>query len=438
MKRVMRYICLCMVMSLCLVFFSGVDVAAVNQNDVIYVIPLEQTVEKGLQSFLQRAIDEAEKAEATVIVIEMNTLGGEIEAAVDIAQTFKMTPLPMITYVTGTATSAGAYIALNTPMIAMAPGTSIGAAEPRVITGEVADPKTLAFWRAEMESAADAYDRPEIYAAAMVDRSVVIEGLTAEGELLSLTAQKAVEVGIADGVFKNRQEVLNHYGYSGTVIEVKVSFAEKLARFVTNPYVMPILLTIAFLGIAIEFIIPGFGLPGIMGISALGIFFLGHIVSGAAGYEVLILFVLGVILLAIELFVPGGIFGIAGFIAMGLAIVLAAHDTALGIKSLFIALLITVVVSIILIKYFGFRGVWNKFVLSDSQQNEAGYVAPQVPKDLLGQEGIALTPLRPAGTARFADDYLADVVGESGYITQGKKVKVVKIEGTRIVVREVV
>lgn len=410
---------------------------ASTQEDIIYIIPLEDTVERGLHSFLTRALQEAQAAGATVVIIEMDTLGGRIDAAMEIGKLLRTYPIPIITYVTGTATSAGAYIALNTPNIAMSPGSSIGAAEPRIITGQEVDPKSMAVWKAEMESAADAFGRDRIYAAAMVDRNVEIEGLVAKGEILSLTANQATEVGIADGVFNNRQAVLNHYGYAGTILNIDLTFAEKVARFVTNPYVVLALLTIAFLGIAIEFLVPGFGFPGIIGIGALALFFAGHMIAGAAGYEVIILFIIGIILLGIEFFAPGfGIFGITGLGAMGAAIVLAAQDTAMGIQSLFIALLITFVVSIILVKYFGFKGVWHKFILSDAQKNEHGYVAPQQRQELLGEIGEALTPLRPSGTALF-DENLADVVSEAGYIQKGKKIKVVKIEGTRIVVREV-
>jgi len=434
-KQYQLYIILFALILLAMVSFPAVGYAA--DEELIYVIPLEGTVEKGLNSFMQRSLNEAKEAEATVIIIEMDTLGGSIDAAMDIAKTLRMYPKPIITYVTGTATSAGAYIALNTPMIAMSPGSSIGAAEPRDISGQPVDPKIMAVWKSEMESSAEAYGREKIYAAAMVDSNVEIEGLVKQGELLSLTALQAVDVGIADGVYKNRLEVLNSYGYSGKIISVELTIAERLARFVTNPYVMIVLLAVGFIGLAIEFIVPGYGLPGILGITSLATYFLGHIIAGAAGYEVLILFVIGIILLAIELFAPGfGLFGIAGLLAMGIAIVIAAYDTSLGITSLFIALLITIVVSVILIKYFGFRGVWNKFILNDTQQNEDGYAAPQSRKELVGYEGKAVTPLRPAGSAKFEDE-LVDVVAESGYIASGNKVKVVKVEGVRVVVREI-
>ncbi|OEF96228.1 NfeD family protein [Desulfuribacillus alkaliarsenatis] len=412
-------------------------VNADSDEDIIFVIPMEGPVEKGLDAFLKRSLTAARDEGATVVVIEMNTLGGSVDAAMSIGNRLIASEIPVITYITGTATSAGAYIALNTPMIAMSPGSTIGAAEPRFLTGQEVDPKILAFWKSEMEAAAEAFDRDPIYAAAMVDRSVVIEGLVNEEQLLSLTANKATEVGIADGVFTNRQQMLDHYGYSGQIIQADITLAERLARFVTSPNVIPFLLTIAFLGIAIEFLVPGFGLPGILGVSALAIFFIGHMAAGAAGYEVLIIFIIGIILLSIEFFAPGfGIFGISGIVAMGAAIVLAAQDTTLGMQSLLIALAITFVVSIILVKYFGYRGIWSKFILSEKQQNELGYVAPQQRKDLLGQIGETITPLRPSGTAQF-DDYLADVVGEGGYIQSGRKVKVVKVEGTRIVVREI-
>ncbi|WP_436796449.1 NfeD family protein [Desulfuribacillus stibiiarsenatis] len=400
-------------------------------------MPMESSIEKGLSVYLKRALDDAVQQGASVVVIEMNTLGGSVDAALEIGRDLRSYQIPIITYVTGTATSAGAYIALNTPMIAMSPGSSIGAAEPRIITGQETDPKYVAFWRSEMEAAADAFGRDPQIAAAMADRSIAIDGIIKEGEILSLSAQRATEMGISDGVFANRNLMLEHYGYEGVTIHSEITIAERLARFITQPYAIPILLTIAFVGIAIEFLVPGFGLPGLVGISALLLFFFGHIVAGFAGYEVLILFVIGVILLSIEFFAPGfGIFGISGVGAIIAAIIIAAHDTTLGITSLFIAFAITIVISVILVRFFGYRGVWNKIILSETQQNESGYIAHQNSNQLLGQTGLAVTPLRPAGTMEIGDTRI-DVISQGSFIDRGKTVKIVKIEGTRVIVREI-
>ena len=429
-------------MFLALIIFSSISlitqppVHSQAEDKVVYFIPIEQAVERGLEAFLKRALDTAEAEGADHIVLEIDTPGGLVDAATNIAFLIKNTETPITAYVTAQALSAGAYIALNADQIVMAPGTTMGSAAVIDGAGNAAEEKTQSMWLATLEAAAG--DRDPIYARAMADSSIDLpEYRAGVGELLTLTSNEALEVGYAEAIASDRDELLAFLGLENAIQEgLEVSFAEQIARFVTHPVIIPILLSIGSLGLVLELYSPGFGIPGIMGISALLLFFFGHLFAGFAGFETLILFAAGIILIIIEVFFPGfGIFGILGVIAIIGSMVLASYSTVNILLSILIAVVITVIVSIIFFKYFGYRGPLKRMILTDATKSELGYVSNETRKELIGREGIAMTTLRPSGTANFEGERL-DVVSEGGYIEQGKKVVIVTTQGSRIVVRE--
>lgn len=427
---------------LSLLFFGIVlmwtQTPAQSQSDkpVVYFIPIEQAVERGLEAFLKRALETAELEGADHIVLEIDTPGGLVDAATNIAFIIKNTSPPVTAYVTEQALSAGAYIALNADQIVMAPGTTIGSAAVIDSAGNAAEEKAQSSWLATLEAAAG--DRDPIYARAMADKNVDLPQYRAGvGELLTLTANEALEVGYAEAIAEDRTELLSFIGMEGAIQqEIEVSFAEQIARFVTHPIIIPILLSIGSLGLVLELYSPGFGIPGTMGLSALLLFFFGHLVAGFAGYEVLILFAAGIILIIIEIFFPGfGIFGILGIAAIIGSMVLASYSTVNILFSVLIAIVITAVVSVFFFKYFGYKGPLRKIILTDATKTELGYVSSETRHDLIGKTGYAATSLRPSGTA-IIDEERLDVVSEGGFIEQGKKVKVVVSQGSRIVVRK--
>jgi membrane-bound serine protease (ClpP class) len=433
-----------------LLFFSFIVAAVIlaliqptvhsqTNSEVIYFVPVEQAVERGLEAFLKRAISTAIEEGATQIVLEIDTPGGLVDAATDIATLIRQSEVPTTAYVTGKAWSAGAYLALNADQIVMAPGTSIGSAAVIDGAGNAAEEKMQSAWLATLEGAAQLHGRDPIFARAMADKNVDLpEYRAGVGELLTLSANEAIKVGYAEAIANDRSELLAFLGVENVVErELEVSFAEKIARFVTHPVIIPILLSIGSLGLVLELYSPGFGIPGIMGLSALLLFFFGHLVAGFAGFEVLILFVGGIILIIIEVFFPGfGIFGILGISAIIGSMILASYSTMNILVSILIAIVLTVVVSIIFFKYFGYRGPLKNIILTTSTKSELGYVSNVTRKELIGKVGYAYTVLRPSGTAIFDDERL-DVVSEGGYIEQGKQVKIIATQGSRILVREI-
>jgi membrane-bound ClpP family serine protease len=210
-----------------------------------------------------------------------------------------------------------------------------------------------------------------------------------------------------------------------------------MIEFLTNPVVVTVLLTIAGVGIVLELFTVKFGIAGLIGIFALILFFYGHFQAGFAGVGTLFLFVAGILLIFLEFFLPGAIAGTLGFAALLLSLFLAGPDALQMGVSILIAIAVSIFIFFLMIRTFGKKLVlFNKMVLSESARKEDGYVSNVTRSDLLGMEGRALTILRPAGTI-FINNERVDAVTEGGFIEKNAQVKVIKVEGARIVVREV-
>lgn len=424
--RVVFLVALCLVM---LSIAAGQPGQAAGQS-VVYVIPVQGTIDPGLARFLERAFDQAEQAGADGVILEIRTLGGWVNAALDIRDRIVDSDVRVVAYVRERAWSAGALISLAADELVMAQGASVGAAEPRP-----KEEKLVSALRAEFEDTAELRGRDPRIAAAMVDARVDIPGLVGEGEILTLTAQQAKTHGYAAFLARNRSEVLARWWPEAKVVELRQTPAEQVARFATQPAVAPLLLTLGFLGLLFELFSPGFGIPGLVGLLSLALFFGSHIIAGFAGWEVLALFVLGIILLAVEAMVPGfGVFGLAGIASIVGSIILASADLQQALTSLSMALVSSLFLVVIMARYFGRRGLWRRLTLAVAQGRDAGYLAPSDQAALVGRTGRAITPLRPAGAAEI-DGERIDVVTEGSFIPAGASLRVVKIEGTRVIVR---
>ncbi len=414
------------------------SVPASADKEKVYIVPVEDTVEKGLFSFLKRAINTAEEEGASTVIFRIDTLGGRVDAAADIADLFLKTKLKTVAWVDDEAISAGAFIALNTDEIYMSPNSKMGSAAVIDGEGNAADKKTQSYWNTAMRNAAEQNGRDPRFALAMADTDNDLADYGAgEGKLLTLDEEQALRVGYSEGTVSDQADLLQKLGFEGAdVRQLDETISEKIARFVTNPVIIPILLTIGLLGLVIELFSPGFGWPGLLGFTALGLFFFGHMVAGLAGYETLILFMLGIGLIILEIFLPGGIVGAIGVASVIGSLFMAGENNTQMAVSLLIAVGVSLAVSILMVKVFGKQMKFLKrMILTDSTNSESGYVSNVNRLDLIGQTGIAQTALRPSGIAIIADERL-DVVTEGSFIDQGSPIQVVKTEGSRIVVRE--
>ncbi|WP_127582641.1 NfeD family protein [Paenibacillus koleovorans] len=409
---------------------------------LVYIVPVQQTIESGLESFLKRAFADAEEANARLIVLDIDTLGGRLDAAENIGKLIRQSKVETIAFVQGRAVSAGSYIALNATKIVMQPGSSIGSAA--VVDGNgdhVKDSKIVSHWSSEMRAAAELRGRNPAIAEGMVDENLEvvmtkIKRTVGKGELVSLTAEEALAVGYADKVASTVDEVIAFAGVKDPILlQFEPTFYEKLARFLVHPVVMTLLLLIGIAGVAIELFVPGFGVPGILGIAGFGLYFFGHYIAGFAGGEDVTLFVIGIVLLIIEIFLPTfGILGILGIISIITGVVMAAFDSGNALLSLGIAVVLSIIVIAVFIRVFKHRGIWNKFILKEQLTSEEGFISQASKEHLVGHEGVTVTPLRPAGTAEINGERI-DVVTDGEFIPVQTRVRVEKVEGTRVVVR---
>ncbi|MFJ5768559.1 nodulation protein NfeD [Psychrobacillus sp. NPDC093180] len=433
LSRIIIYFCL-----LVLSFFLVVPTFTADSPSV-YKIPIHKEVEKGLYAFLERSIHDAEEAGANAIIFEINTPGGFVDSAQKIADLLDSTSIRKIAYINSEALSAGAFIALHMDEIYMSPSGTIGAAAVIDSIGNTADEKANSAWKAKMINAAKLTEKDPKFAQAMADDQVDLPQYRAPvGKLLTLTAGEALEVGYSNGTVKSLEELLDKTNLSNAkVIESEETFMESVARFITHPIIVPILLSIASLGLIVELYSPGFGVAGTMGLISIGLFFFGHLVAGLAGYETLIIFIIGVLLIIAEFFLPGGISGILGAAAIIFSIILAGGNIVQMSIAVLIALTVAIVGMVIIMKFFGKRlKAFNKIILSDATTTEQGYVSNENRIDLIGKVAVTMTALRPSGTIRI-DNERIDAVSDGSFVAKDKQVMIIKVEGSRIVVREV-
>lgn len=409
-----------------------------GSGKVVYVIPIEREVERGLEAFLTRTTGEAVEAGADHIIFEIDTPGGRVDSAGQIASLLQSLDIPTTSFIINEALSAGSYIALNTDHIYMRPHATMGASGVITGDGNAADQKAQSAWLAAMKSAAESKGRDPLYAAAMADPDIDLPEYGApQGEYLTLGPSEALEVNYSDGTVSDRDRLLQELGLSeASIVESETSLAEEVARFLTNPIVIPILLSIASLGLVVELYTPGFGIAGIMGLIALLLFFYGHFVAGLAGLEAIILLIVGIILIILEFFIPGGIIGILGVIAVVGSLIMAGYNPMHMALSIAIAMIVAIIAFVILFKRVGFnKGIFKNIILRDKLDKEQGYNSYDEREELIGKTGIAITPLRPSGIGDFEGERI-DIVTEGNFINSGEPIKIVDVEGVRVIVRE--
>lgn len=408
-------------------------------------IPVTGTIENGLAPYVARALREAAERGAVAVVLDLDTPGGRVDAAERIADAVHGADLPVHAYVNPRAFSAGALIALAARGgIWMREGGVIGAATPVDGQGTKAPEKYVSAMRAEFRALAEANGLDPRIAEGMVDESIDIPGVKPAGRLLTLSTQEAITHGYAKGTAATLPALLTTLGLGEARIEViDPNWAEQVVRFLTNPLVAPMLLSLGMLGLVFEIKSGAFGLGGLLSLGSLGLFFGSHMILGLAGWEELLLLGLGIIALGIEVFVlPGfGIAGILGLAAIGGAVVLAllgssptAGDFLQAGAILALSLLITGAVFVAWLRHLPNSGRFGGLLLRSATNVSEGYISGEPRQDLVGKEGLAVTDLRPAGTVVVADERI-DVVSEGSFVQAGSPVVVVRSEGYRLVVR---
>jgi membrane-bound serine protease (ClpP class) len=429
-------------------------VGSTSSTGHVIVAQVSEIVDLGMAPFLERMVQQAQDSGARALVLEINTLGGRVDAAILIRDVLVDAEIPTIAFIHPRAISAGALIALSCETIAMAPGGSIGAATPVQGSGgemEAAEEKVVSYWRSEMRATAERRGRRGDLAEAMVDRDVSIEDVIEEGKLLTLTTSEALALGIADFESTTLDQVLEELDLGdATVTEAGMNWAERIARVVSHPVLSSFLLSLGFLGIVIELYRPGWGIPGSVGLACLFLFFLGHYVVRLAGIEEILLFGLGVVLLAVEILViPGfGIAGIAGFALMmaGAFLALIGLDLSvswdLGLIREALAVLSGAVLGVVggsalAIRLLPKTALGRVLILQRGLTAESGYVSHSQPEGKgqeIGAVGRVTADLRPVGRVRLGKRRV-DAISEGSFIPAGTEIVVLEWRGAQVVVR---
>lgn len=419
----------------------------VQNESIVYRVPVTGEIELGLAPYIQRAVKEAAEVGAAALILDIDTPGGRVDAAEIISDALTDSEVPVYSLINRRAYSAGALIALSTSRIYMRPASVIGAATPVDGTGTKAPEKIVSAMRSQMRALAESNGLEPEVAAAMVDEDIEIDGVVESGKLLTLTTEEAVEIGYAEAI-EDLDALLVELGHEGaTVVTLELNWAEHLVRFFSSSLVSPFLLSLGFLGLLIEIRTPTFGLAGTMGLISLGLFFGSNMIVGLAGLEDVLIVGAGLVLLGIEAFVvPGfGIFGVAGVVAIltGLYMSLLGNiptmpdfTRAAWVLTSSMLLLIGSAWALIRTLPSSSRLAESGIFLLAKTTSAIGYESAEVRSDLVGKYGTAITDLRPAGTALIGDERI-DVVSESEWISAGTPVKVLSAEGYRHIVRSI-
>ena len=450
----------------CFAQINPADARDVIHKGDIVVVPLRGEVSPSLLMFLRRAEKTAESNGAAAIIFEMNTYGGRLDSAEEITSVLNRATIPTYTYINSNAGSAGALIALATPHIYMAPVSAIGAAAPVLPTGEdlpvTEKEKTISYWTALIRSSATRNGHnPDVGEAFMNKEKEVKIGdrvIHPKGSVLTLSAQEASEKIngkplLADGIADSIVDLTNKAGLKGKVVSLNPTGFEQLAFWITT--LAPLLLLGGIIGAYLEFKIPGASLPGIISAACFALFFLGHYLAGLAGWEVMALFVLGIVLVIIEiLFFAHStiVFGVVGVFLMLASLLWAMIDRypgetffptgralTLPLFNLFLALIAAAIVIALLARYLPRTSFYRRFALITS--NPPGPSLSGRPREFTtnvalapGMQGTSLSILRPSGKARFGD-HIVDVVTQGEFISPNSAITVVQTDGMRVVVQ---
>ena len=425
----------------------------------VYRVPIQGVIDLGLPTFIERVIEEAENDQVEVIIFDIDTFGGRVDAATQIKDAILDSDVPTIAFINRRAISAGALISLSCETIYMTGGGTIGAATAVDMSGNKASEKVISYMREEMASTAESRDRNTIIAKCMVDEELsfthlIIDGDSVEvtdlegrkeGKLITLTTEQALTYKMADGTAENMDELLVSLELSdATVKSFSENWSENLVRFLTNPVVASLLTTFGFLGILFELQSPGWGIPGTFGAVCLALSLGASAIVRLATMSDLLIVLVGLVLLMVEaLLIPG--FGIAGVAGIGVILwglyLLLLPDVPVSeevyhsaLNGLTIGLIGGIIALVLLFRMVTKTKFWTKLTSPGVESQDEGYSTSIGLEDMVGKNGIATSDLRPSGWALFGDQKIF-VVTEGEFVDKDQSIKVLSVDGNRVVVR---
>ena len=415
----------------------------------IFVVDVEGTIDNGLATFVQRALSEAAEARAAAVIFHIDTFGGLVTSADEIRKAILDAEMVTIAYIDRNAASAGALISYAADRILMAPGSSIGAATVvEGATGEAAPDKYQSYMRAQMRATAEANGRNPDIAEAMVDESIVVPGISEAGKVLTLSSEEALEYGVADAIVDDLDDVTAAIGATpGRVVMQRANTVEGIIRFFGSPVVQSILMLMMLGGLYFELHTPGVGFPGLMALIGAVLFFGPNYLGGLVESWEIVLFVVGIVFLAVEIFVTPG-FGAAGVVGLVLVVFSlgmslignvgfafpSGHDVMTAVVTMASTMVLFVALAFSAGRWLPRSERFSQLILAPDLSSAVGYTSADTHDEWMGQTGVAVTPLRPAGAADIAGSRV-DVVTAGDYIEAGAAIRVVAVRGARVEVR---
>ena len=442
-----------------------------DTTTLVYKVKIDKMIAAPLWRSVKRSFVEADSLNADFILLHMNTYGGMVDIADSMRTLIPNHPIPVLVFIDNQAISAGALIAVAADSIYMRPGASIGAATVVDQTGQKMPDKYQSFMRGMMRATAEAHGKkpvvkdgdttwvwhrdPEI-AQAMVDPSIVLKGIVDTGQVLTLTALEAIRYGFSEGEAENIEEVMELAGIKRyNIKELKLSAVDRMIMFLVNPVVSGLLIMLIIGGIYFELQSPGVGFPLAAAAVAALLYFAPLYLEGAAENWHLIIFILGIILVLLEIFAfPGfGVTGVLGVIGIvtGLAfvmidkIVFRFGPSTDGIREVLAAFAIVVLAAFVSFflslwlsrKLFAPNRLFGSLALETTVNQADGFVSFDKVKlhSLVGSSGTAHTVLRPSGKVMIDGDVYA-AVAETGFIARGAAITVRREEQGQLYVVE--
>ncbi|WP_053184588.1 NfeD family protein [Sunxiuqinia dokdonensis] len=440
-----------------------------NQKKLVYKFNIMENIMPATWRQTKQAFDAADSLNADLMLIHMNTYGGTVLDADSIRTKILNSPIPVYVFIDNNAASAGALISVACDSIYMRPGGSIGAATVVNQTGQQMPDKYQSYMRSTMRATAEAHGGDTIIsgqdttfrwfrdpkiAEAMVDERVYIPGIIDTGKVLTFTPAEAMKYGFCEGQADNVAEVLELIGISDyEIVEYKPTVLEKIIGFLVNPMVSGLLIMAILGGIYFEMQTPGIGFPLIIAITAAVAYFAPLYLEGLAANWEILLFIVGLILIAVEIFVlPGfGVAGLLGILLSFTALVLSLIDNLVfdfegvhpekimsALTTVVVALFGGFMLSLVLSKklFTANSGAFKNLSLHSIQDKNEGFVGVDTSyRSLVGQEGVAYTTLRPSGKVKI-DGKLYDAVSGLGMIDRGDKIIVIRTESAQLYVEK--
>ena len=428
--------------------------ATSNPSGLIYKFDIKQEIAPPVWHNTKKAFREAKELNADIILIHMNTYGGMVETADSIRTAILQSKIPVWVFIDNNAASAGALISIACDSIYMRSGANIGAATVVDQTGKPMPDKYQSYMRSTMRSTAEATGRDPDIAQGMVDPRVYIEGVTDTGQVITFTTTEAIRYKFCNAQAESIEEILRITGKQDfKVVEQQLSATDKIIGFLTKPVISGLLIMIIIGGIYFELQTPGIGFPLAAAAVAAMLYFAPLYIEGlAANWEILV-FIIGLILLMVELFaIPGfGVAGISGIILIVTGLTLSMIDnigfdfTGVRLNGFIQAFFIVIIASFFSLigsffltrKLFGGHTMFGDLALLTTQQTTEGYVSADAHYlEMKGKTGTAFTMLRPAGKIDI-EGQIFDAVAEAGFIEKGEAIRVVKYENAQLIVRKI-